>query len=449
MVKEAVFEELWCSAMEHVVRIGHEDGLSMMEGVVEQFEEETGQIATAEMVSWAVAAASTLWDGHSTGSLEAESESEDEDEEEVAIEMALAMDTVRELGALHAEQLVNDVIDLIVDEEGEEPSLEELYSIFDDVQDGLAEEEAEDHDHSGECDHDSFAAEWESAMDHIKMVALHDQEALLDALCDSFYDQHGAEPSTPELYEIFAEIKASFAEEAVEDLIETELEAIERAMDRQQDDDDDDDDSDYSPDSDAFHYSLDALDDVLFHDSEYDDADSSDSDYVADDDQEALQSTYALDRDDDVASSEDDGGDQIDGDQQEAAELSEDSESLYSPDSDPADYYADYEADHFYSAPSDYDHDLDDGSASGSGSDSDSQQTDVSYNPGFDLFDYSFDHEPFEGHSDDQYSDDSTYSEGKDRYDYDQDLEDDFASSDSISGSEEDGQELEEREEAA
>merc|ERR550517_324891 len=90
-------------------------------------------------------------------------------------------------------------------------------------------------------------------------------------------------------------------------------------------------------------------------------ADSSDSDYVADDDQEALQSTYALDRDDDVASSEDDGGDQIDGDQQEAAELSEDSESLYSPDSDPADYYADYEADHFYSAPSDYDHDHDDG----------------------------------------------------------------------------------------
>jgi len=445
MVNEAVFEELWCSAMEHVARIGHEDGLSMMEAIVEQFEEETGQIATAEMVAAAMAAASTLND---VGSSEwAETESESEDEEEVAIEMALALSTVRELGALHAEQLVNAVIDRIVDEEGEEPSLEELHSIFEDVQDGLAEEEAADHDLSGELDHDSFAAEWLSAMDHIKMVALHHQEPLVDALCDSFYDQYGAEPSTPELYEIFAEIKASFAEEAADDLLEAELTEIERQRaEDDEDDDDDQEDSDYSPLLDAFDYSLDAVDDVLFHDSECDDTASSDSDYEEMADQEALQSAYAQDERDDVASSTDsdrDGDDENDHDE----ELGSDSE--YSPNRDSADYYADYEAEHLYSADDDAlsQSDCDDDDESGS-----EQEEDVSYNPDYDLFDYSADFDLFQGHSlEDENDDDfldSSYSAGNDEYDYAQDVEDDFASSQELSASE-DGEEVEDNLEVA
>jgi len=440
MVKEAVFEELWCSAMEHVARIGHEDGLSMMEAIVEQFEEETGQIATAEMVAAAMAAASTLND---VGSSEwAETESESEDEEEVAIEMALALSTVRELGALHAEQLVNAVIDRIVDEEGEEPSLEELHSIFEDVQDGLAEEEAADHDLSGELDHDSFAAEWQSAMDHIKMVALHHQEPLVDALCDSFYDQYGAEPSTPELYEIFAEIKASFAEEAADDLLEAELTEIERQ--RAKDDDDKQQDADYSPLSDAFDYSLDAVDDVLFHDSECDHTASSDSDYEEMADQEAMQSAYAQDERDDVASTTDHDLDDEDEDDEDDHDEELGSDSEYSPDRDSADYYADYEAEHLYSADDDAlsqsDCDDDDDDESGS-----EQEEDVSYNPDYDLFDYSADFDLFRHSLDDEDDDflDSSYSAGNDDYDYAQDVEDDFASSQELSASE-DGEEVEE-----
>merc|ERR1719320_505443 len=213
LVNDPVFGELFCSAMEHIESIGREDGVSMVLDIVEQYEEETGQRVTEEMVEVAVAAASTTED------VDAESE----DEEELAIEMQEAVDRARELGALHREQLVNRICDLYAEENGEEPSLNDLYAMFGDIEASFAEEDVEDQEDSGELDADSFAAEWQSAMEHIEMAAQRDQEEMVNALCDIYCDQHGEEPSTPELYEMFQGIKASFAEEAADDVIESEL----------------------------------------------------------------------------------------------------------------------------------------------------------------------------------------------------------------------------------
>merc|ERR1719474_1122478 len=105
-----------------------------------------------------------------------ESEDEREDGEELAIEMQEAVDRARELGALHREQLVNRICDLYAEENGEEMSVQKLYAIFGDIEQGLAEEDEEDEADSGDLDGDSFAAEFESAIDHIQMVAKQDQE---------------------------------------------------------------------------------------------------------------------------------------------------------------------------------------------------------------------------------------------------------------------------------
>merc|ERR1712025_699375 len=417
LVNDSVFGALWCSAMEHIESVGREDGVSMVLQVLEQFEDETGQRASSEMVESAVMAASTL------SVAEDESESESEDEEEVAIEMAEAVDRARELGALHREQLVHRLCDLYAEENGEEPSLNDLYAMFGDIEASFAEEDVEDQEECGELDAVQFAAEWQWAMEHVEMAAQRDREEMVNALCDIYCDHHGEEPSTPELYEMFSGIKASFAEEAADDLIESELTAMESMQIESESDDDDeseDEDGDYSPDSDAFDYAVDAVDDVIYHDSEYDEEDESDSDFNEETDAE--QSLYAQDAIDDVAASsesEEEEQEQQSQDQREseekASELGSDSE--YSPDKDATDYLADYLAEHAESTSDDEEE-----------SSSQSPSEDLDYNPAYDLNDYDGDFEPFEISDDSQLDED--YSIGKDEFDYTQDEQDDFASTD-------------------
>ena len=431
LVNDPVFGELFCSAIEHIQSIGREDGVSMVLDIVEQYEEETGQRVTEEMVEVAVNVASC-----STLDVEDEDvDAESEDEEELAIEMQEAVDRARELGALHKEQLVNRICDLYAEENGEEMSLQKLYAIFGDIEQGLAEEDEEDK--TGELDADSFAHHFQSAIDHIQMLAKQDQEEMVDALCDIYCDYNGEEPSTPELYEMFADIKASFVEEAVEDLIENELEVIEAEY--EDEDESSVDDEDYSPDSDAFDYSVDAVDDVLYHDSEYDtnSETESDSDYIAEED--TVDSVYEQDVEDDLSSSTEsevevevqgDGDGDVDDeneDEQKATELESQSDSEYSPDKDAFDYFEDYEADQVYP-------DSDVSSSTEKDSESEESESesdkDSDYDPNYDLTNYLMDYEQFqkdEAEEEEDSDDDEDYSVGKDGYDYSQDLEDDLA----------------------
>jgi len=444
LVNDPVFGELFCSAIEHIQSIGREDGVSMVLDIVEQYEEETGQRVTEEMVEVAVAVISS---GTVTESVESEAESEDE--EELAIEMQEAVDRARELGALHREQLVNRICDLYAEENGEEMSVQKLYAIFGDIEQGLAEEDEEDEADSGDLDGDSFAAEFESAIDHIQMVAKQDQEEMVDALCDIYCDYNGEEPSTPELYEMFADIKASFVEEAAEDLIENALEEID-------DDDEEQSDSDYSPDSDAYDYSVDAVDDVLYHDSEYDEEDSSDSDYDSDyepdkeeEDELALYQQDAVeDEDADLTDTDTDA----DAEEQKASELEESgSDSAYSPEKDAFDYFEDYEADQVYSTTSEStatDTEFETKSEADSDSESEEQSdsdSDSDYDPNYDLTDYLMDYEPFqkvEAEESESEEDDSDYSVEKDEYDYTQDVEDDLADTSEATEASEDEQDV-------
>merc|ERR1719300_1561424 len=60
LVNDPVFGAMWCSAIEHIESIAKEEGVDMLWQIVEEYEGETGQQVTEEMVEVAMTAASTL-----------------------------------------------------------------------------------------------------------------------------------------------------------------------------------------------------------------------------------------------------------------------------------------------------------------------------------------------------------------------------------------------------
>merc|ERR1719499_2609840 len=399
LVNDPLFEAVWCSAIEHIQSIAKEDGVQMVFQVLEAYEQETGQSVTANMVNIAVTVASTL------DVVDSEDE-ETEDVEDLEMAMTSVVEMASALGSLHQQQFVNEICDLYVEENGEEPSLNKLYAIFGDVEDALAEsEEEEDSEDDGDIDADTFAEEWSSAMDHIQSLAKSDQTAMVNTICNMYSEATGEEPSTPELYELFANIKASFAEEATEEVIATEIDDLV----------DDSEDEDYTIDTDSFYYGYDALDDVLYNDSLYEETDSADSDYEPELELSAM--LYEQDADEDLAESTEE--EVAEEEEEKAGEL--DSDSEYSPDKDSYYYMSDYQ-DELASSSSD----------ASSESESESEEdSDVDYNPMNDMFNYPLDadfDESTEEESEEDDSDDEDYSLEKDEFDYSQDVVDDFAS---------------------
>merc|ERR1719410_3386150 len=396
LVNDPVFGAMWCSAIEHIQSIGKEDGVDMLWQIVEEFEGETGQQVTEEMVEVAMTAASTL------DVVDSEDE-ETEDIEDLEMAMTEAVEIASALGSLHQQQFVNEICDLCAEENGEEPSLNKLYAIFGDVEDALAEsEEEDDSEDDGDIDADTFAEEWSSAMDHIQSLAKSDQTAMVNTICNMYSEATGEEPSTPELYELFANIKASFAKEATDEVIAAELDDLV----------DDSEDEDYTIDGDSFYYGYDALDDVLYNDSLYEETDSADSDYEPELELSAM--LYEQDADEDLAESTEE--EVAEEEEEKAGEV--DSDSEYSPDKDSYYYMSDYQ-DELASSSSD----------ASSESESESEgDSDATYDPMNDLYNYPLDADFDESEEEEDDSDDEDYSLDKDAYNYSQDAEDDLGS---------------------
>merc|ERR1719189_762361 len=188
LVNNSVFAELWCSAIDHIESVARADGVEMVLQIVEGYQEETGKSVSSEMIEEAVIAASTLSEEEVDSEL-----SESEDEEDVAIDLMEAVEAAKALGAAHREEMVHRICDQFVEENGEEPSLNELYSIFGLIQECFAEEEVQDEADCGETDAVSFAEEWSLAMEHVQSLAKEDQEAMVDLVCDIYADHHGAD----------------------------------------------------------------------------------------------------------------------------------------------------------------------------------------------------------------------------------------------------------------
>merc|ERR1711973_380363 len=162
-----------------------------------------------------------------------------------------ALQNVRELGAVHGEQIAMRICDPYCEENGEEMSARKLTAIFSDVQDCFAEEAVStdselEGEVAGTADPDTFTVEWASAMDHVRAIAKCHREQLVDRLSAIYEEENERDVTEGVLTEILDVVRESFADEAMDELLDEDLEIAES-----DDDDDDDDDSDYCPESDG------------------------------------------------------------------------------------------------------------------------------------------------------------------------------------------------------
>jgi len=140
------------------------DKEQLFETIKERYSEETGQDATNEMVQDAFygfveseydESDESENEQQETVEIEQEDEAENESENELFLnEMDLALQHVRKLAAKQQEEFVNTVCEIFGDSNGFEPSLPELYAIFDGVKEKFADEARGDF--LEDLDEDSF-----------------------------------------------------------------------------------------------------------------------------------------------------------------------------------------------------------------------------------------------------------------------------------------------------
>jgi len=440
LVASSLFAAEWSSAIEHIEDLAKRDQQSMLSAVWGSDDEATSSMVEEAMDS--VAAAVVQY------------ESSDDAAPSELDEWAEALQSARDLGAVHREHLAERISDLFFEENGYEMDGETLSAVFGDLRECLAEEAmASDLDDEDATEHpEAFEAEWSEAIDHVQSIAKDHQQEFVCKISAIYDEENYSLPTIGALSEIFDVVRESLANEAMDELLESDLD-FEHS--------DDAEDSDYSAGSTASdQYAFDALDDAIWNDSASSSALSDDS-FDAENDAAEFQECYAEDAEDDLAASSEDeqsaaeeqsesavaADDAVEAEESKQSEMESDSE--YNPDGDSFDYSGDYAAEMASSSSSAVSSESEGGSASDSAV---SREDDVlfDYDPDYDLADYSGDFETFDesesfeadlienslseeqSESDQESSDspdedDEDYSAGKDDHDYSQDIEDDLA----------------------
>merc|ERR1719419_235665 len=247
LVASSLFAAEWCSAIEHIEDLAKGDQQSMLSAVWGSNDEATPSMVEEAMDS--VAAALVQY------------ESSDDAAPSELGEWGEALQSARDLGALHREHLAERISSLFFEENGIEMDGETLAAVFGDVRDCLAEEAmASDLDDEDATEHpEAFEAEWADAMDHVQSIAKDHQREFVRKISALYDEENYSLPTVGALAEIFDVVRESLANEAMDELLESDLD-FEHS--------DDAEDSDYSPSSsDSAQYAFDELDDAVFRDS--------------------------------------------------------------------------------------------------------------------------------------------------------------------------------------
>merc|ERR1719320_1488154 len=285
VISSRSFAKEFESAIDHISEIAKSHRAEMIESVKERIEAETGQFVSDEMVSsamkpFAVQQIESMDLGATTDEESAvsaedadsvdvddESDVDDADLEEPTAAESLqilrcssvwvsALESVRSLGRGDQEELVNSLCSIHLELNDEEPTLEELHSMFSGIRARFHEEAmelSESEDESvEEVNAESFAEEMELALAAVRKQAQQDQEGLVSFIADSFLSVNGREPTVEELSGVLGRIQLQFHEECRSLFLE------------QNEDDDADSDSDYEleGDQEAEQYAEDEAEDI-------------------------------------------------------------------------------------------------------------------------------------------------------------------------------------------
>ena len=249
-------------ALEHVRNIGKEDGEALAQNIFDLLCDVNGDEEEAfEQLA-------DLWGAIQNGlAMEAQEESIDdsEDEDEVSEDEDLSpYETYQASAKVVANEWVSRGTEQFLNDEGREPTAEELLDTVRGFASELADEviamrnetetetetesDLESQTESEEMSDEDESLD-ESVKEYVRAIAREDGKVLAQDLCDIFFDEYGEEPSLEELTDLWQGIQDELAMEAEE-----------------AEDSEDDEESDYDPDNeeDQFMANVDALEDDQF-----------------------------------------------------------------------------------------------------------------------------------------------------------------------------------------
>merc|ERR1719295_1898789 len=286
IINSPLFAKEFASAIDNISCIAKEHRVEMLESARKSFAAETGTTVSDEMVSRAMKTFAVLAEkevSSADGRAEEEEESMAEEEEEeslddelLAEEMEEALSAVRELAQSQRSDLVDRICSIYGELNAEEPTADELVSVFQGIRSSLRDEAALSVSSADEAEAESLAEQMEEALSCVRKQAQLDQEGLVDFIWSIHCDLNGSEPSAEDIASVFGRIREQFAADAREEFLERNEE------------NDSDSDSDYSEES---SYSADEVLDIYV--SAEDDAASSaeserwdemDDEYIAEED---------------------------------------------------------------------------------------------------------------------------------------------------------------------
>eukprot|EP01083_Nonionella_stella_P174395 604394_1 len=269
------FEKEFNEAIENVLRVAQMDREAILSNVRKEYERETGQEPTDQMIADAFKTFNIC--GTEETQNDADDEACDVDPQQFGKEFEKALQIVREVAKVDQELLVNAICNIYNDLCDEEPDAKQLSEIFGAVKEELADEAREEfvelyqvvEDDDSDSDYDEeeeeeesssssseqtshsesneeeeataddeidinttqFRTEFEEALAVVRDVAKLDQELLVNGICNIYNDLAEEEPDVTQLQEIFGAVKDELADEAKQQFVVKILDEDEKESD--------------------------------------------------------------------------------------------------------------------------------------------------------------------------------------------------------------------------
>lgn len=234
----------WEEALDVVRDLGREDGHALAEVVMDVLYEYNGQQPSLLELSYtwtqiqkdlaAEANEETELDADSESelSVDTESESEDDEESDGDEEYDEALEHIRDIGALDGEAMAGNLLQIMAEENGAEPSLKEFTELWQSIQDQFVAEAQEEIDNEiedlieSEDEYDDRSdSESDSEYDALSVYELAAATVGADWISRAtnlYLDQQGREPTESELQDTVREFASDLADDMLDESSEDE-----------------------------------------------------------------------------------------------------------------------------------------------------------------------------------------------------------------------------------
>merc|ERR1711997_965369 len=159
IINSDYFSNQFFEAIESVQIAAKHGQQQIFENVYEAFKEETGEYPTDDMLCDAFKTFNIIQ--QNDNDMDQDNDEFDIDPQEFEEELNLALENVRKLGQIHQKELVNKISDIYVEYNGNEPTINNLSSIFGRIKQQFADEAAQEFINRNEAQDDDQDSDYD------------------------------------------------------------------------------------------------------------------------------------------------------------------------------------------------------------------------------------------------------------------------------------------------